>query len=187
MSERARNSIRGRKAQQAGDQFESWLNAQHEQAKRLGILAHVEKTQARTAVVRRKLIYTGKGVADYVGTLEGGKSLALEAKSTQEDRFPRNEISAKQQEHLGVVARAGGLALLLVEFRDFVVNKSLPARTFRFAIPWLALPWETLRTAESVSPLDVSQWRVDERCYLSAYHPGGVSSSSHARRVYARE
>lgn len=179
----------GRQAKFSGDAWESWVETQHEKAKHLGILAHVTHTQAIAKVIHGRLTYTKKGDADYVGCLESGlvggnslglaRYLAVEAKSTKDARFPRNEISSKQQEHLGCVDRAGGLALLLVEFREPSCR--------RFAVIWHSIPWQVKRTAESISADDLKGWEVVPECYLKRWHAGGVSSTAARMRRYARE
>lgn len=177
------NAKRGRVAQAVGASFESWLEGQHTLAKRYGILAHVEKTQARTAWVKGRLEYVGKGVADYIGTLEGGRSFALEAKSTSGEYLPKSEIDTKQAEHLQLVALAGGLALLLVEFR----SDEHPYWR-RYAVPWLEVPWEVARTAQRVVQDKIEKWRVINECYLQSWHMGGLSSGAHITlRKFARE
>lgn len=176
----------GRTAQQAGSNFESWIETQHEIAERLGILAHVEHSEPHAKMIGGRLTYASPGTADYFGTLDRcGLSYACEAKSTSAPRFQRSGIEPKQQKHLEAVARAGGLALLLVEFRY---------RQARFAIPWLQVPWEVKRTAESITPDSVGQWYIDGipgdgRCYLSKFHEGGPRTSAGSLRVrkFARE
>lgn len=175
----------GRLSQAVGEHFESWVDGQNEMAMRLGIIAHVEKNEPHSKVIGGQLRHTAAGVADRTGTLEGGRTLAVECKSTSEKRFAKAEVSKRQAEHLDAVARAGALALLLVEFR-------LTTAPFykRYAIPWLETPWRTLRTAESLDPADIEQWRIaPDTCYLSKWHAGGPRSSSHGirNRVYARE
>ena len=175
----------GRIAQAVGANFEAWLEGQHEKAKRLGILVHIEKTQARTAFIKGRLQYSGKGVADYIGTLErGGRTLAVEAKSAKGDRLERSAIETKQAEHLDAVAHAGGLALLLVEYRP---DEVLPVRC---AVPWLEVPWEVLRTAQSVATEAVLQWQIardPEGCYLERFHARGPRSFIPRQRVIARD
>ncbi len=134
--------LAGSRAQAAGARFEEWVEAQHVLAAHLGILAHVEHNQPHAKVVGGRLIYVKQGVADYTGTLEGGRSLTVEAKS-RSGRLLRSDIEPRQAIHLEAVARAGGLALLLVEFRD-------QHKIRRFAIPWREVPWEVLRSAESI-------------------------------------
>jgi hypothetical protein len=199
---------RGRRNKAVGDAFESWVDGQHEMAMRLGIFAHVEHNQAHAKVVNGQVIYEKPGVADYTGCLESvfvesgytiyntnseiqlrkrlpAQYLACEAKSTDGDRLPRSKISPKQQEHLTAVARAGGLALLVIEFRH-----DTPPVFTRYAVPWLEIKWTVLRTAESVAESDISQWQVQPgTCYLSRWHPGGPRSSNIGGRgrVYATE
>jgi len=174
----------GRQAKFAGDDFEEWLNTQHEKAKHLGILAHVEKTQAVTRMVHGRLIYAERGVADYIGCFESGRYLALEAKSTKDKRFAKSNVSVKQQDHLERVARAGGLALLLVEFREIYLGYLLRRC---FAIPWLEVPWAVKRTAESISADELLGREALPDCYLKQWHAGGVSSTVVRTRRYARE
>ena len=177
----------GRTAQAVGAAFEAWIEVQHEKARRLGILAHVTHTYPEAKYIKGVLTYAQKGVADYSGTLEGGHATTYvaEAKSTSDKRFPRADIEPKQIEHLDAVARAGGLALLLIEFR---INE-VPLR-LRHAIPWLEVPWQLRRTAQSVSAEDVVAWRISgdpTQCFLSRFHKGGPSSSPQRHRVISRD
>lgn len=181
------HSAIGRAAQQAGDAFEGWLDGQHVRAGQLGILAHIEHNEAHSKIVNGQHIYTKPGVADYTGILEGGRYLAVEAKSTEKGRLLRNVVEPRQQEHLEVVTRAGGLALLLIEFR----REPFFAR---YAVPWLEVPWTKLRTAESVAAEDIGIWIIKpDACYLQRFHPGGPKSSAGGggarakRRVYPTE
>ncbi len=184
---RAQNSARGRKAQQVGSDFESWVNTQHQNAKYLGILAHVEKNEPHAKIIGGILMYEKPGVADYSGTLEGGRALNVEAKSTQSSRFLQSGVTAKQQTHLTVTARAGALAFLLIEFRT--PGPGLLIRE-QFAIPWLDVPWNIATSALGISAADVARWRITTDCYLQPYHPGGASTSVHGVgrvRVFPRE
>lgn len=165
----------GRKKQQAGSNFEAWVEVQHEKAILLGILAHVEKTEPHAKVVKGKLQFLEKGVADYVGVLcrdearghAGGRYLATEAKSTADKRLYKSVVSKKQRDHLNAVARAGGLALLVAEFRETGAPSS------RFAVPWLDVPWAVAESAESVTADGLAGYAVDVECYLRKYHSGG--------------
>jgi hypothetical protein len=176
----------GRLSQAVGEHFENWIDGQHEMAMRLGILAHVEKNEPHSKMLGGHLIHTAPGVADRTGTLEGGRSLAVECKSTSDKRLSKSAISKRQAEHLDAVGRAGGLALLLVEFR------SLTAPLYRrFVVPWLEVPWKVLRSAKSLEPADIERGLMilPGTCYLARWHAGGPRSSSHGirQRVYARE
>ena len=144
-------------------------------------------SEVAAKVVDGKLIYEKPGISDYTGMLEGGRYIAEEAKSTKSEHLLRSVVKKKQAEHLEFIARGGGLALLVVEFRTpATVESRIEIRT-RFAVPWLQVPWKVLRSAESVSAEDLCQWAVDSRCYLLKFHPCGVSSTVGHRRVYARE
>lgn len=164
--------VSGRSNKLAGDGFEIWLGYQHKEALRRGLLACVEKSEPHAKIFNGRVVYTAKGVADYFGTLaagtrsaaafsssarpvgsdSGGLSFAAEAKSTADDRLARAVVSEKQADHLDAVARAGGLALLLCEFRS-----AAPARC---AVPWAEVPWRKLRTADSVGLAEIERWII---------------------------
>lgn len=186
-----RDRSAGRKSQAIGAAFESWIEGQHIHAHRLGILAFVEKTEAHAKTIQGRLMFVGKGVADYIGCLVGGRCLAVEAKSTGDEYLMRSAITPKQVRHLDAVAMAGGLALLLVEFR-LTVHQSYSSRA-GYAIPWTEVPWKVRRFAESVSVNDVQQWKIEpETCYLSRWHAGGpvvgsVGAVGGRQRVLPRE
>lgn len=175
----------GRAAKFAGDKLESWIDAQHQKAIYLGILAHIEHNEAHSAIVKGQHVYTARGVADYTGVLDRcARAFAEEAKSSKTDRLARAAIKKKQADHLSAVAHAGGLALLLVEFR----HEALPIRC---AIPWLEVPWIILRSAESIDAASVAQWLIPRDpggCYLERFHARGPRSMPVAKQWdYPRE
>jgi penicillin-binding protein-related factor A (putative recombinase) len=186
------NIERGRLAQAVGAEGESWIDQQHEAARLLRILAHVWHNQARTDVVRGQVIYSGKGVADYTGTVAGGIALAVEHKSTGKPRLPRSEVSALQAKHLDAQVLAGALAFLAVEFRHEDGRKN------HYVCPWQQVPWEVARTASSVVEATLIPWKVmPGECYLTKYVSERLSlvappfsdsvSRANGGRVYARE
>ena len=200
----ARRSVTGREAKAAGDAFELFLEYQHATARRLGILAHIEHNEPHFKYVGGKWIAEAPGVADYTATLDrSGLTVAIEAKSTKKDRLARSAVSPKQQEHLDAVARAGGLALLAVEFRYPVPTTPFWMGAWgvldyyrRYAVPWLETPWQVLRTAESVNEEDLLRggWRMrvmdaghSGDCYLERWHSRGTPSTAPKSRRYARE
>lgn len=126
----------GREADAAGRALEGFLGAQHLAALKAG-LACVRKVGAPVLVGRdgQPCGWAGKGPADYVGALRGGRALAIEAKST-EGRFSRREIPAHQQDDLSRTADLGGLALLVLELRD------VPGI---YAVEWTAVPWRSTK------------------------------------------
>lgn len=166
MRSHVQNVAVGRAKKQAGQLFEAWLDWQHAHAIALGYLAHVQRNEPGTRMVRGKVIYTAKAGTDYSGTLAStGKSFAAEAKSIKGSRLARSLIAPQQQAHLSAVAKAGGLALLLVEFRD-------GCERARFAAPWMEIPWQRLRTAESVDARALKAWVIGAECYLERFAGG---------------
>jgi penicillin-binding protein-related factor A (putative recombinase) len=178
----------GKKKQEAGSLFEAWVEAQHDFALCAGWLACVEHNEAHAKTIRGKVMYVAAGIADYTGTINNGHgtTLAVEAKSTADARLMRSIVAPKQARHLEAVAKAGGISLLLVEYRTAHAKQ-------RFAIPWLEVPWQTLRTAESIGPQDVDKWRIPtDKCYLVAHLPPSLTSGElklqpMVKRVYRRD
>lgn len=187
MRDRARSSIAGRQAEAAGSNFEEWLNLQHELAGSLGILACIDKIDPPAVVHKGRVEFGPKTVSDYIGMLDGGAAryLAVEAKSTLKHYLPKREVTKLQQEHLTTTARGGGLALLVEEFRGQDHGR---VGIRRYAVPWLEVPWQVLKTAESVSEdaLYAGGWQISG-CYLERWHPRGTSSTPPKMRTYARE
>ena len=175
-----RNVARGRAAKTAGDSFEAWVDAQHEMAKILGVLVHVAHNEPKARYVGGRLIYTARSGTDYSGVLADGKAYAAEAKSTK-SRLMRSAINKKQVEQLDAVARAGGAAYLLVEFRH-------GTRMRRYAAPWDRIEWKKLRTAESIGPEDLlAVWSIPpNECYLKRGVQAPVVSSGR-KRVFHHE
>lgn len=154
----SRHSLTGRKKQVAGALFEHWVEGQHKIALAKGLLVHVEHSEPHCKVINGRLIYTACGVADYFGTLAGGKSLAVEAKSIDSTSFPYRLIKPKQIKHLDAVANAGGVAVLLVNFAGV-----------KCAMEWRQVPWKVKRSAKSIDLEDVQRYEVPSTtsaCYL---------------------
>lgn len=159
MRTHAQNVAVGRAKKQAGDAFEMWIEYQHQRAMCDGVLACVVHNQPESRFVNGRVIYTERGVADYTGTFNDGygTTLAVEAKSTKDGRIYKDIVSRKQQEHLDAVTKAGGVALLLVEDRRYMR---------RYAVYWKQVPWQVLRSAESLDCESLKHWLVSEECYL---------------------
>ncbi len=101
----------GAVAHARGDAFEDVLAPHHDAARAEGI-ADVRKVGAPVIVGRKgkPLRWAGVGPADYVGTLRGGRSLVVEAKSTA-TRLSLADIPEHQRAHLDACAALAGLAL----------------------------------------------------------------------------
>lgn len=195
MRDRARDSAVGRRKQAAGASHEALVDAHHDVALRLGILAHVDKIDPPAEVRNGRVEFGERTVSDWVGMLGGGgaKYYACEAKSIEKEYLPRAKVSPKQQAHLDVVARGGGLALLVVRFTG-VINISWwvdpPAGPRVYAVPWEKIKWQVLKTAESASEADLAaaNWLVAPgTCFLERFHPRGTPIAQTAQRKYARE
>jgi len=146
--------------QASGARFEAWVEAQHAVARSRGLLVHAEHTQAVVKSIGGRVLYAAPGVADYVLCLAGGRYAAVEAKACDGHRLYRSRIAPLQSRHLNAVARGGALALLVVKYDgdDY------------FAVPWLEVPWEQVRSTDSVSAVSLTNWRiVPGSCYLERF------------------
>jgi hypothetical protein len=208
---RVQNSVSGRKAKAAGSALEAFLDIQHQIARRLGILARIDKIDPPAVMRNGRVEFGERTGADYIGMLEraplladfirdGGfppstwallksvqvsRYLAVEAKSTADERFYKSDVKPKQQQHLTEVAAGGGLALLVVEFRW-----PNSGQVWRFAFPWLEVPWTKLKSADSIGVGQSTPWLIvkdDASCYLERFHPRGTSSTPVHQRQYSRE
>jgi hypothetical protein len=177
----------GRAAQHFGEMWEMWGDGQLAAGVFKGVIAHYTHTQPVAKYINGVLTYVDSGVSDFVGMLEGGKQFVAEFKSVAEGRLYKSIVAKDQAEQLEAVARGGGLALLVGEFRD-----DGSGQRFRFAAPWLSMPWKVARSAESVLPEDMVKWQIgmSTECFVERWHPAGPRSGSWSpvkRRIYATE
>ncbi len=161
----------GRLADSVGRSLEGWLNDQH-LAARIAGLANVRKVGAPVLVNRdgKPYEWAGRGPADYVGALKGGRAVAIEAKST-EGRFSRREVPQHQQDDLERTAKCGGLALLVLELRD---ERRI------YVSEWMHVPWRVtgarvggvLQTRATVGAEELTGCEVpSEGLYLGRWLP----------------
>lgn len=172
----------GAVAHARGDAFEDVLAPHHAVAAAEGI-ADVRKVGAPVVVGRggKPIAWAGVGPADYVGTLRGGRSLVVEAKSFA-GRLSRGDIAEHQREHLDACAALGGLALLALNVYGCGV----------YVVEWTAAPWRVTervvrevvevdgrkvtveRTAESrtLGVEELAGHRVEGKCYLRMWVGG---------------
>lgn len=150
--------IQGRRARAAGGLFEHILQ-DHFFAPliRDGVLVRIDRLVAAGVPVGKKggapvWKMAEQSGADWIGLLRGGRYLAAEAKSIEDERFPRARIEPKQLDHLDQTG-AHGVALLLLEFRG-------PGAPRWFAVPWTKAPWRVMRTAQSLYPADLATWQI---------------------------
>ena len=149
-------TAQGRAAQAHGVTFERWLEGQHAEAVRLGLAGRIVHTGPLVVFTRGgdpKVV--GPGGADYQGTLAGGRSLVIEAKS-RGGRLSRGELPQHQVADLEACASVGGLALLVFEHQP---------TGGRYAMPWGSVPWSS---RGGIGPEECGAWEITagERCYL---------------------
>lgn len=173
----------GAAARTSGASLEAWLAAAHDAMRAEGV-ADVAKVGPPTEPTRigRRILYRATGAAppDYLGTLAGGRAVAVEAKRRagrlRRDRWrvvdgrrveDRDGIEDHQREALAAWERLGAVALVVVEFRR-------AKATTRHAVPWAALEaaWVERDGVRSVGPHELAAWVVDGRAYLARWVEG---------------
>lgn len=149
--------IGGARAHSAGATFEKRLTMMFlEPLQRAGVLRHCVRIHPEAIVVKRDASgralcqFSARAAADWVALTSAGIYVAMEAKSTADERLARKEISQQQQDHLDAAADSG-LGLLLVELRG------LGGRIY--AAPWPA-PWRQLRSADSLGELELAPYLI---------------------------
>ena len=131
-----------RKSQQKGAQWERFVSEQWlKRLKAVGVLTVYHKLEP-TKIGDR---FTKDAGADFVCCTPSGRYVAIECKATDQERFKRSEVSQVQAAHLDAVP----LSFLALRIGDEM-----------FFVPWRAIPWETLRTAESVTADRLRAWEV---------------------------
>ena len=130
-----------RKSQQKGAVWERCVIEWLKRLKTVGVLTTFHKLEP-TKVGERFVKDAG---ADFVCCTPSGRYVAIECKATDQDRFKRSEVSQVQAAHLDAVP----LSFLALRIGDEM-----------FFVPWRAIPWETLRTAESVTTDRLRAWEV---------------------------
>ena len=171
LGRREAHRAQGRAADANGRRLEAWLNDQHARALATGV-AHVRKVGADVVVGRGGLpcAWAGPGPADYLGTLRGGRSLAVEAKSVAK-RLSRVAVLEHQARDLERTAALGGLALLVVELRH------VGPRGTVYAVEWSRVPWRVtkaticgaVQTRETVGAEELAGCEVGAGLYLGRW------------------
>ena len=131
-----------RRSQAKGAQWERFVSEQWlKRLKAVGVLTTFHKLEPTKAGER----FTKDAGADFVCCTSSGHYIAIECKATDQDRFKRSEVSQVQTEHLDAVP----LSFLALRIGDEM-----------FFVPWRAIRWETLRTAESVTAARLGAWKM---------------------------
>ena len=158
----------GHLARAVGASLEDWLEAQHREAIRRGIVARLSHVGPPVAWVHKvgglRVVAKAPGPADYQGQTSDGRALAIEAKSC-EGRLSRRDLTITQAADLTACATHNGIALLVWEHRE-------AGRVTRYAIPWLEVPWHRGRRGkdgqpcETLDAADAAPWAVRPGLYL---------------------
>jgi hypothetical protein len=140
----------GALAHATGQLFQDGIANQLEAARMMGEIAWWEHNQPLFRPIGKgRFVAVARGGADFAGILPGGGiAFAIEAKSCDDDRFYRSWLPENQTSHLDAVARAGGLALLAIQFRGAPCSPS-------YLVEWFSVPWLTIRSAPSIGPADL--------------------------------
>jgi len=75
-------------------------------------------------ILTRKGLVAKQSTVDYTGTLNGGKSIAFDAKETQsKTSFPLANIEDHQLAYLKYQQKLGGIAFFMIHFKKLYANK----------------------------------------------------------------
>lgn len=163
-----RRAASGRAGKRAGDALEAWTRAQLDAAVMAQIITWFAKVEAgaryrrerdaRTGDWSQRLVWGARAAADFVAVrARDGVSIAIECKSVEGARLAREAIEPQQVHHLAQTHCAGGVALVVVEFRD---EGQLTYGARQYCVPWDAMPWQRERSAWSVPEAPLARWKV---------------------------
>lgn len=116
------NQLRGAKSRAGGEIFENYIDAACIYYEAIG-KAVIEKTPEPMKVIKNmghgKFLahFRKKAQPDYKGTLQGGKTIVLEAKHTDSDRIRQNRLTDTQSGCLDKYADLGAQCFVLVSIR----------------------------------------------------------------------
>ena len=131
-----------RRSQAKGAQWEKFVSEQWlKRLKAGGVLTAFHKLEPVKVGER----FTKDAGADFVCCTSSGRYVAIECKATDQERFKRSEVSQVQAEHLDAVP---------LSFLALRIGPEM------FFVSFRAIPWEILKTAESVTAASLSAWKV---------------------------
>lgn len=153
-------SIQGRQNRAQGLAFEEIVSDTCEHYRLMG-LAHIEKTPEPMkviGVINRKMghfkaVFEKAAQPDYKGTMQGGRSVVFDAKSTETDRIQQKAVTPEQWEALDLHEEMGAWCFILV---------SLGWKYYR--VPWDK--WKTMKedcghkymNAADLTPYELAAW-----------------------------
>ena len=142
-----------------GKQLEDIITFQCGIYRRKGV-AIIEKTPEPFLVLKKEKngMFTGRFTAkhaqpDFQGTLAGGRSIVIEAKSTSKDRILFRALTETQQDLLEVHSFFGALFLVLCEIQENA-----------FSIPWIV--WKEMKERYGRKYLradDIREYQIDQQ------------------------
>lgn len=147
----------GHRSREAGKAFEERIENALECARQQRIVPWFKHQHPLRTM--RGLTIEAAG-ADFVGFLAGAANVAIECKSALEHkgatRIRRSWFTEEQETHLNAAHASGGLSLAALEFRDEARGDLVG-----MLMPWVAVPWTTPKSAESVALEDIHpKWRI---------------------------
>lgn len=121
--------------------------------------ARLWKIPTPTKNVRGRIVYEAKSTVDFEGFLLSGtaRHVAVEVKSCEADRFAMSCLEQHQRDHLELVHRSGGCALLFLVSREFSGAEC-------FAMPW---PSVAKVQGKSMPWADWQPWRVNPMSFAT--------------------
>lgn len=155
-----RAHIQGKQNRSQGAAFEDTVEASCGYYQRTGE-AFIEKTPEPMKPIQAidrsrgifKAVYTKAAQPDYKGTLEGGRSVVFDAKSTTQDRIKQDVVTPEQWDALNTHEAMGAWCFVLV---------SLGLGYYR--VPWA--DWKTMRQKcghKYMNAEDLAQYAVEYR------------------------
>jgi len=158
----------GKEAAAAGAALEKLLDHHHAWAARLGLAEvrrvspHVRHLGPGKVPGSFSAVFDSPGGCDRRGTIRGGRSLIVEAKSSAAGNLTWSEFTPAELADLGDAHRLGALCLVAWERRDLGAW---------FVVPWELIPWKVTGAGKSVTAEAVAGWRVVEVPYLRRFVP----------------
>ena len=159
-AEEYRASIQGKRNRAQGLQFEAIVDDVCDHYRLMG-LAHIEKTPEPMkviGVINRKMghfkaVFEKAAQPDYKGTMQGGRPVVFDAKSTETDRIQQKAVTPEQWEALDLHEEMGAWCFILV---------SLDWKYYR--VPWAK--WKTMKedcghkymNAVDLTPYTLGAW-----------------------------
>jgi len=153
-----RSRVKNRESSMRGQAFEELITLQCRKYKEQGI-AVIDKTPEPFRVYRKRAggmfegRFTGtKAQPDFQGTLKGGQSILIEAKSTSKDRISFGVLTEHQRELLEQHKNAGAVCLVLCEIEGR-----------HFSVPWVI--WKNMKALYGhlyVTSMEIKEYEVIE-------------------------